>query len=133
MLPDSYVGVRWRTVFNCYFLRNKKPVLQSAEEGKKKYVRHKRTFLHSCPYPQTVKRQQLVFTTELLKGFKREFHHSCEKRPKYFTLDVPRIKNYRFLEKRRIGTIVLAESLGESGKQAEAKLHEVFLNNNIPP
>lgn len=90
------------------------------KKGKKEICTAQKN-IPSCPYPQTVKRQQLVFTTELLKGFKSEFHHSCEKRPKWFTLDVPRIKNYRFLKKRRIGTIVLAESLGESGKQAEAK------------
>lgn len=36
MHSDSNVGVRWPTVFNCYFLRNKKPVLQSAEEERKK-------------------------------------------------------------------------------------------------
>lgn len=114
------------------FLRNKKPGASECRRRKKKICVAQKN-IPSCPYPQTVKRQQLVFTTELLKGFKREFHHSCEKRPKWFTLDVPHVKNYRFLEKRRIGTIVLAEPLGENGKQAEAKLHEVFLNNNIPP
>lgn len=101
MHSDSNVGVRWPTFFNCYFLRNKKPVLQSAEEEGKKEICTAQKNIPSCPYPQTVKRQQLVFTTELLKGFKREFHHSCEKRPKWFTLDVPRIKNYRFLKKEK--------------------------------
>lgn len=101
MHSDSNVGVRWPTFFNCYFLRNKKPVLQSAEEEGKKEICTAQKNIPSCPYPQTVKRQQLVFTTELLKGFKSEFHHSCEKRPKWFTLDVPRIKNYRFLKKEK--------------------------------